>query len=314
MADPLHVMRVLHLALAAVIPTAGTGRWGEPWDTLVGAPLSILITLVLAVLVRWLLHRVIDRVARDTSTKHQARMGLLQGRTGKLFATATGFGSERHDARLATIASLAKSAVTIVVFGTALLTVLEVLGLPLAPLLASASVGGLAIGFGAQSLVRDFLSGIFMIAEDQYGVGDVIDTGNVVGTVEEVSLRITQLRDSDGTVWYVRNGEIQRIGNRSQGYSVAIVDVPVGYTENLTDVTAILTEAVAGIDELPEYAERLVSQPTVAGIEAMGGSTVTLRVTARCRANVRDGVQRDLRALVKTALDAHGVPVQSPPA
>ncbi len=313
MADPLHLVHVLQLALSAV-PAADTGRWGEPWDTLVGAPLTIVITLVLAVLVRWLLHRLIDKAARNTSSKHETRMRLLQGRTGQLLATATGFGSDRHDARMATIASLAKSAVTIVVLGTALLTVLDVLGLPLAPLLASASVGGLALGFGAQSLVRDFLSGVFMIAEDQYGVGDVIDTGTVVGTVEEVSLRVTQLRDGDGTVWYVRNGEIQRIGNRSQGYSVAIVDVPVGYAENLTNVTAILSGTVAGIDELPEYADRLVSEPTVAGIEAMGGATVTLRVTARCRANERDGVQRDLRALVKTALDAHGVAVQSPPA
>ena len=122
--------------------------------------------------------------------------------------------------------SLLRSIVTFVVVTLAVLTVMALLGIPLGPLLASAGVAGVALGFGAQSLVKDFLSGIFMIIEDQYGVGDVIDTGEAIGTVEEVSLRITRLRDANGITWYVRNGEIIRIGNRSQGCSTAIVDMP----------------------------------------------------------------------------------------
>ena len=124
--------------------------------------------------------------------------------------------------------AILKSTSTFVIFTLALLTVMATVGLPLGPLLASAGVGGVALGFGAQSLVKDFLSGIFMILEDQYGVGDVIDTGEAVGTVEDVTLRVTRLRDASGIVWYVRNGEIVRIGNRSQGWSTALVDIPVG--------------------------------------------------------------------------------------
>ena len=100
----------------------------------------------------------------------------------------------------------------------------------------------MALGFGAQSLVKDFLSGIFMILEDQYGVGDVIDTGEAIGTVEEVSLRVTRLRDGQGVVWYIRNGEIIRIGNKSQGWSTAMVDIPVAYSENLDKVIPLIRD------------------------------------------------------------------------
>ena len=189
----------------------------EPWNTLVGTPLSIVITLVLAVVARWVSHRFIDRVVRNAHDRHEARLKAVRTVGGRTFAEATGYASTRHQQRMATTASVLKSTLTGIIGGSALLMILDLLGLPLAPLLASAGVGGLAIGFGAQSLVKDFFSGVFMIAEDQYGVGDVIDTGTVSGTVEEVTLRITRLRDADGVVWYLRNGEILRVGNRSPG-------------------------------------------------------------------------------------------------
>ncbi len=129
--------------------------------------------------------------------------------------------------------AILKSTSTFAISAMAILTVMGLLGLPLGPLLASAGVGGVALGFGAQSLVKDFLSGIFMIVEDQYGVGDVIDTGEAIGTVEDVTLRVTRLRDGNGVVWYIRNGEIVRIGNRSQGWSTAVVDTAVAYDEDI---------------------------------------------------------------------------------
>ena len=129
---------------------------------------------------------------------------------------------------------------TVVVASLAVLTIMATLGVPLAPLLASAGVGGVALGFGAQSLVRDFLSGIFMIVEDQYGVGDTIDTGEVIGQVEDVTLRVTRLRDRNGVTWYVRNGEIVRVGNQSQGWSNAAITVPFALDADGPAVTEVL--------------------------------------------------------------------------
>ena len=161
-----------------------------------------------------------------------------------MLASATGALSERRRQRTETLGSVLRSLVTTIVFGVAFVMILDEVGIPIAPLLASAGVAGVALGFGAQSLVKDFLSGIFMILEDQYGVGDVIDTGEAIGKVEDVTLRVTRLRDGNGVVWYVRNGEIIRVGNRSQGWSTAIVDLPVAYTEDVERVQAILREAL----------------------------------------------------------------------
>jgi small-conductance mechanosensitive channel len=279
----------------------------EPWSTLVGTPLSIAVTVVLAVVARWLSHRFIDRMLSNAHSRHDGRLKALRTVGGRAIVDVTGYASARHQQRMATTASVLKSMLTIVILGSALLMVLDLLGLPLAPLLASAGVGGLAIGFGAQSLVKDFFSGIFMIAEDQYGVGDVIDTGAVVGTVEEVSLRITRIRDAEGVVWYLRNGEILRVGNRSQGWSVAVVDVQVGYDEDVATVSGVIDGAVAGLDGEEPWSGVLMEQPKVTGIESMAGGAITLRVSARVRANERDGVQRELRRRVKAALDRHDI-------
>jgi len=299
----------LHNVFGQVLP--------EPWSALVGTPLSIAITVVLGVVARWVAHRFIDRVVLNAHSRHESRLKALRTVGGRVIVDATGYSSARHHQRMATTASVLKSMLTVVIVGSALLMVLDLLGLPLAPLLASAGVGGLAIGFGAQSLVKDFFSGIFMIAEDQYGVGDVIDTGTVVGTVEEVSLRITRLRDGDGVVWYLRNGEILRVGNRSQGWSVAVVDVQVGYDEDVTVVSSIIDGAVAGLDGEKPWSGILMEQPKVTGIESMAAGAITLRVTARVRANERDGVQRELRRRIKAALDRneiHLATVAPPPA
>ena len=218
---------------------------------------------------------------------------------------------------MATTASVLKSLLTAVIAGSALLMILDLLGLPLAPLLASAGVGGLAIGFGAQSLVKDFFSGVFMIAEDQYGVGDVIDTGTVSGTVEEVTLRITRLRDADGVVWYLRNGEILRVGNRSQGWSVALVDVQVGYREDLRRVTEVMDEAVGPLADTEPWSADIIERPAVTGIESMGGGTVTLRASARCRANRNVALAREMRERIWDAFEAQGIemsPAAVPPA
>ncbi|GGB70682.1 mechanosensitive ion channel protein MscS [Knoellia flava] len=281
-------------------------------DWLLTDGLRILLTIVLALVVRWLLHRLIARVVRTmtdrTSTRHD---DTDASRAGRIWAQATGQARARHQQRMATLGSLLRSVVTFVVGLIATLTVMDLVGIPLGPLLASAGVGGVALGFGAQSLVKDFLSGIFMILEDQYGVGDVVDTGEAIGTVEEVSLRVTRLRDADGVTWYVRNGEVLRIGNLSQHRATAIVDVPIAYDEDVARVTEVLREAGERMLADPSWEGRLLDAPTVAGVESITGPTMTIRVLAETSPGAKVEVQRELRQRLKSALDGAGV--KAPP-
>lgn len=286
----------------------------QVWDWFTGDPLLILVTVIAALVLRWLILRSIGRVVRVTIARSDARRAKEPGRAGRVLAQATGLAHERHLQRTLTMGSLLRSMVTFIVGLITVLTVMAIIGLPLAPLLASAGVGGVALGFGAQSLVKDFLSGIFMILEDQYGVGDVIDTGEATGTVEEVSLRVTRLRDGTGVVWYIRNGEIIRIGNKSQGWATALVDIPVSYTENLERVIPLIREVVHALDTEAAWQDVLLEEPNVVGVESISGNTVTIRVIAKTAPEQQYGVSREIRERVKAAFDAHGIkaPVMSP--
>ncbi len=277
------------------------------WMWLIGPSLKIIGTLVGAMLLRWVLHRAIDRVVGTALTRAARHESQTPRRASRVLAHATGLDQARRTQRAATMGAVLKSTSTFVIFTMALLTVMAALGLPLGPLLASAGVAGVALGFGAQSLVKDFLSGTFMILEDQYGVGDVIDTGEAIGTVEDVTLRVTRLRDASGIVWYIRNGEIIRIGNRSQGWSTALVDIPVGYDESLDTVLPLIREVVHELDEAEEWSSRLLEEPVVAGVESMAGGVVTVRIIARCAPNEDFPVSREIRERVKVAFDRAGI-------
>ncbi len=276
--------------------------------------LPILVILVAAVLIRWLLNRLIRRLIRRSIESNLAER-LESNRATRVLASASGALHERRRQRTETLGTVLRSVVTTVVFSVGFVMILDELAIPIAPLLASAGVAGVALGFGAQSLVKDFISGVFMLVEDQYGVGDVIDTGEAIGTVEDVTLRVTRLRDGNGVVWYVRNGEIVRVGNRSQGWSTAIVDLPVAYTEDIERVQDIIRGAMQELDDDPAWRDRLVEVPTVAGIEQITGTTITVRVIAKCLPNENLPVQREIRERVKAAFDANGVkaPITFPP-
>ena len=276
------------------------GHW------LVTSGLRILLIVVLAVVLRWLLVRAVNRMVRRTVAANVSDR-IVENRATRVLASATGALSERRRQRTETLGSVLRSLVTFVVFGVAFLMVLGEFHIDLAPLLASAGVAGVALGFGAQSLVKDFLSGVFMLLEDQYGVGDVVDTGEAVGTVEEVTLRITKLRDAGGVAWYVRNGEITRIANKSQGWSTAIVDLPVAYTENVERVTDIISGVVDAMYDDPQWSDVMLEKPTVAGVEQITGTTLTIRVIAKTGPNQQWGLQRAIRERVKDAFDAAGV-------
>ena len=273
----------------------------------VAVALTIIGTLLGAVLLRWVLHRAIRRAVNSALARAARHQSQAPRRASRVLAQASGLDETRRTQRAATMGAVLASTSTFVIFAMALLTVMATLGLQLAPLLASAGVAGVALGFGAQSLVKDFLSGIFMILEDQYGVGDVIDTGEAIGTVQDVTLRVTTLRDASGVVWYIRNGEIVRIGNRSQGWSTALVDIPVGYHESLDTVLPLISEALHGLDEAEEWSTRLLEEPVVAGVESMANGVVTVRITAKCAPNEDFPVSREIRARVKAALDGAGI-------
>lgn len=286
-------------------PLALDLTWESSLEFLLGAPLRIVLTLALAFVVRRVAHRAITSAVNGSIARSEAAREKRDHKRSRGMASSAV--RERSRQRALTTGSLLRSIATIVIVTITALTVLALLEIPLGPLLASAGVGGVALGFGAQALVKDYLSGIFMILEDQYGVGDLVDTGEAVGTVEEVTLRITRLRDPDGVVWYVRNGEILRIGNRSQGWSTVMVDIPFSYREDIERVLGIIRTEVEQIDDAPHWREVLREDLSVLGVESITGGTVTVRVLARCAPDENWGIQREIRRRVKEVFDREGI-------
>ncbi|MDQ3786750.1 MAG: mechanosensitive ion channel family protein, partial [Actinomycetota bacterium] len=227
-------------------------------------------------------------------------------------ATALGDGAEqvtaRRTQRAEAIGSVLRSCASIVVLGIAVVLVLGELGINLAPILASAGVVGVALGFGAQNLVKDFIAGIGIILEDQYGVGDVVDLGEASGTVETVGLRITRLRDVNGVVWYARNGEILRVGNSSQGFAVAVVDVPIGYGADVGQATDILGRVAREVTENEPVSDDVLEPVEVLGVERVSATEgIMLRTTVKVRPGRQWSVQRTLRARIMAAFEDAGI-------
>lgn len=203
--------------------------------------------------------------------------------------------------------SVLESVASLTIGTIALLLILDLLGVNIAPFIASAGIAGVALGFGAQTLVKDFLSGIFMLVEDQYGVGDTITVGDISGVVESVALRVTAVRDANGVLWFIRNGEILKVGNQTQGWSRASVTVTVAYETNVADARAALTAAadVAAAD--PAIGAWLIDEPSVTGIDAMTSQTYTLSVGVKTEPAKQWDVSRVLRAAVRQELDKAGI-------
>ncbi|MBK9696621.1 MAG: mechanosensitive ion channel family protein [Propionibacteriaceae bacterium] len=270
-------------------------------------PITLALIVGGALICQWLIVRGIKFGTQAAINRARTQRQHPDSRAQQILAKATGADNERYEQRISTVGSLLRNLTSIAVGAVLVLTLMTIVGIPLAPLLASAGVGGIALAFGAQSLVKDFLSGIFMIMEDQYGVGDLIDTGDARGTVEDVGLRVTRLRDATGTVWYVRNGEILRVGNQSQGWSTAIIDVPVAYDEDAAKVIGILEGVAAEIDTDAAYADVLLERPTVAGVNAVTATTMSIRMTAKTAPNQHWAIQRTLLERSLSALGKAGV-------
>lgn len=214
--------------------------------------------------------------------------------------------------RRQTLASVVTAAGTAVIVSVALMMILEELGMDLAPLLATAGVAGLAIGFGAQTLVKDIIGGIFILLENQYAIGDVVQAAGVDGVVERVNLRTTILRDVYGVVHVVPNGEIRVLSNKTKGWSRAVLDIGVGYGEDPDRVIAVLEEVGRDIVEDPVYGALLLETPTVPGVESFGESSVTIRMMARTLPLKQWDVARELRRRIKHRFDEEGIELPFP--
>jgi small-conductance mechanosensitive channel len=279
----------------------------ENAQALIAKPAKILLIVVLATLVRYLAHRGIRRLTERTATGSVP--SILRGRRGRTAARGDALEqlAARRTQRAAAIGSALRSSASIVVLGIAVVLVLGELGINLAPILASAGVVGVALGFGAQNLVKDFIAGIGIILEDQYGVGDVVDLGEVSGTVEAVGLRITRLRDVNGVVWYARNGEILRVGNKSQGYAQVVIDMPVAHDTDLEGCRTIMQEVADGMYAEEEWAAVLLAAPESLGVEQITSEGVFLRLQVRSTNAEQWRVGRELRMRLKERFVAEGI-------
>ncbi len=307
------------------VPTADCGdsvlctqilHWTDrPWLAegsyyLLVKPARILLIIALALVVRYLLHRTINRLVRSTAQGSVPPvLKPLKERIPTALQHAAAVFPERRRQRAEAIGSVLRSTVSVAVFAIAALMVLGELGTNLAPLLASAGIAGVALGFGAQTLVKDLIAGLFMLLEDQYGVGDTVDLGEATGVVEAVGLRITTIRDSRGVLWYIRNGEIVRVGNKSQGWSVVVVDIPIGFA-GIEEATTVLRRAAQAMAEDPEYAQDMIDPPEVLGVEQLTVDGAVVRSIAKTSADAQFRVGRELRRRLTEALESSGIAAQ----
>jgi small conductance mechanosensitive channel len=276
-------------------------------DWLVGAPLQILLVVVGAWVLNRLVRRAIRRFAsRIEGSSESGKLQRLRARTPSMLL-ATGDVNLRAAARAQTIAIVLRSICSGVIWTFAVIYVLGALGLDLGPLLAGAGVAGVALGFGAQSMVKDFLSGMFMIIEDQFGVGDVINVGEAEGTVEQVTLRVTRLRGLDGTVWHVPNGEVRLVGNMSQQWARAVLDVSFSPSADLHLAAEAIGAAAVAVWELPQARPDVLDRPEVLGVQYFGPDAATIRVQGRTRPGAQWRVSRLLRGQIAEALEEAGI-------
>lgn len=271
-------------------------------------PLRIILIFLIAVIfnliARTIIHKVTDSIARGT----RARVVSKKTSNGpKEWVEDAQTARQRQAQRATTVGSVLRSVATIVIWMIAVLMIVSELGFNIAPVMASAGIAGVALSFGAQSLVKDYLAGVSIVAEDQLGIGDVVDLGEASGTVESVGLRVTQVRDVEGTLWHVRNGEILRVGNKSQGWARTIVDVPVPYNCNVDRVTDLLLKAADKVKSESDIGHSIRGKPEVWGVEQMTGEYLTMRIAIRTAPLQQWDVARVLRVRVKEALDQAGL-------
>jgi small conductance mechanosensitive channel len=272
--------------------TGTSDDWFEEWG------LAVLIVLGVAIVLTIVLQLVVGRFRKRLEGSPSATQELNVQRIGTLTTALSTTGIA-------------------VVWSVAILIVLDKIGVPLGPLFASAGIAGIAIGFGAQSIVKDSLSGFFILLENQFGVGDVVELQTsadpVAGKVEAMTLRVTSLRAYDGTLHTVPNGSIQVVSNKSRGWARAIVDVRVAYGEDVDRVRGVLETLFEELHNDNTLVDWIREGPSVLGVERMADYALIVRVIADTRPSKRFDTERILRERIARRLDAEGIRVPLPP-
>ncbi|MDA8909686.1 mechanosensitive ion channel family protein [Pontimonas sp.] len=281
------------------------------WDALAGTfeqytllfrILGVLLAgLIANIVTRFLMKRIVAEVVRGVKKTHKV------DDTTELSSSPVA--AMRSVQRARTLGSVLNNTATWIIASTVLILVLSELGFSVTALVASAGIIGAALGFGAQSVVKDVLNGLFMVFEDQLGVGDVVDLGMAEGVVERVGIRITEIRDVSGTLWFVRNGEILRVGNHTQDWSRVILDLPVPYESNIDEMQNVLLESAKSFAASPEWRRKVVEDPEVWGIQSLSAEAITLRLVVKVRAGEQWAAERALYRALKDSLDQRQVDI-----
>jgi len=289
-------------------------NWGTWWasvfapESALWQPLWIIIQVAIVIVgaffIRWILLRIIRRVVAQVVSGVKKKHNVDDTRE----LAASPLAAVRVVQRTRSLGSVFGNAVTSVIVVIAVLMIFSII-VPNATgafALITAAVGA-GLGFGAQNIVKDVLNGIFMVGEDQLGIGDVVDLGPATGVVEDVGIRITQVRDVNGTLWFVRNGEILRLGNMSHGWARVIIDLAVPYDSDVDLIQDKILEVAVELAESPKWRYRIIEKPALWGIESISAEAVVVRLVVKTRSTAKDDVARELRLRLKRALDEMGV-------
>ena len=281
--------------------------------SVIPALLKVLLILVLAFVIHRLLRRAIKRFTRGLASKTLQRFGKLSGKVP--LADTSPMDLSRAAMRTETMGVVFNSIATVAVWVIAGMLVLGAVGVELGPLLAGAGIVGVALGFGAQNMVKDFLAGLFILLEDQYGIGDVVELRDSIGqpgasgTVEGISLRATRVRDVEGSVWHVPNGEIRTAGNKSQQWARSLLDVAVAYGTDVRHATDVLKRTADELWHDAEFAEDILEEPEVWGLERFDADSIALRLVVKVQPARQWAVNRELRVRIKEAFEREGIEI-----
>jgi small-conductance mechanosensitive channel len=295
-----------------VLESTHSEGWARASDVLLAKPAQILLIVAVAWAANHLIRRAIRRFTeRIANPEAQERIRRLRRRAPDALQSH-GPQSLRSAARATTLSFVLRSATSAVVWTIAGALILGELGVSLGPLIAGAGIAGIALGFGAQSLVKDFISGTFMLIEDQYGVGDIIDAGEATGTVEAVSLRTTRLRDVNGTVWHIPNGNILRVGNMSQQWARALLDVSLAVDTDVEHAQDVIKRVADSVWDDPAWRGDILEEPEVWGVEKLGPDAIIIRLVVKTRPSEQFDVMRELRRRLLEAFAAEGIEQPDP--
>lgn len=302
-------MRDIESLTAAALPRF----WQDHKTILIEIPIRITVIILVSLLLRALSRRMIDRALRPVRGEAPRLLRPFKERIqSSSFLESSGLLSERRSQRAATLGSVLKSGASATIFVIAFLLILSELRINLAPFIAGTSIIGVALGFGAQNIVKDFLTGMVMLLEDQYGVGDVIDFEKATGTVEAVGLRSTRLRDVNGTVWYVRNGEVVRVGNKSQGFATVVLDIPIEARADIDTASNAMLQVAEAMAVEEAWKPVFMKDPEVQGVESLTRDETVIRLVARVRPLEQWRTARELRRRIRDALDRLDIDTRDP--